>query len=305
METDKIVELKIQLNRFIIDILKDEDFKEKTSLIIKDEITNIIVFEKDEFFNTLTYKDIKAKIKNNMLNTLKSQSFKEEVNKFLDYNIKVLEKSNKTLGALIPPAFINGIKVYIYNNHREFISSFKKFITKDEITKRINKEILNILNGINPMVSRFISPSTINTRMIAGINDYLDDPKNIRDIINMINGKLDEIMKKKISEIIVYFPSESRKSIINSVSNGIIDSVASEKFIDIALNKVEEKLKEEIYSLNESSSLLTSAVHGIVDSFMLNYYPELLDREKSKELINEFSSSIVESLLEMPLKDFI
>jgi hypothetical protein len=49
METDKSIELKVQLNNFIINMLKSEDFKEKASLAIKDEIKDVIIFQKEEF----------------------------------------------------------------------------------------------------------------------------------------------------------------------------------------------------------------------------------------------------------------
>lgn len=302
---ENTAELKIQLNAFITDALKSHEFKINISSHIKDEIKDIILSKKEEIFSAKAYKNIKSSIKQSIMNTLKDKSFKEEIYKFLDYNLKALEKSTKPLDKVIPPAFINALKVYIYNHKEDVMDSFKKFITNKDVSNRINKEIINVLNGINPMVSRFISASTIQAKLVSGINDYLKEPNNIKDIMNFINSKLDEIMKKRISELTVYFPDEGRKSLIVSVTNSIADNLSSEALIDTAINKLEEKFKEDLSSLKKNHQPLNSAIDNIVDSLVKDYYDGFWESHKSQELINEFSASIIDKFLEKPLKDFM
>lgn len=302
---ENTLEIKARLSDFILETLKSYEFKNSISSYIKDEIKCIVFSKKEDFFITKTYKDIKVNIKINMINSIKTGSFKEEVFKLLDYNLQKLEKSNKTLDKVIPPAFINGLKVYIYNHKDEMIDSFKKLITSKDVSSKINKEIVNVLNGINPMVSRFINANTIQDKLIAGINDYLEDPKNVEGIVNIINSRLDEFMEKTIAELAAYFPAEGRKSLLSSIANGIVDNLFSEKLIDTTLNMFEEKLKEYVSSLNKDSRPFISGLEHMIDILIENYYNNFLGSPKSQELIDEFSSQIVNEFLQKPLKDFI
>lgn len=302
---DKTLELKTQLNKFIFDILSSDNFKQSISALMKNKIKNTILSRKEEFFKAEAYINIREKIRNSIIASLRNQNFKEEIYKFIDGNLKALENSNSTLNTIIPPAFVNGIKVYIYNNSNEIAASFKKLISSENVEKKINDEILKTLNSINPMISRFINADTIHTKIMNGINEYLDNSKNITDIINMINTMLDNVMKKKISEFAVYFPAESKKSLIDSISSSVLDKILSEKFIDMTIDKVEEKFKHELYLLNENSENLTYIIDKLTDSFMDANYSKLLEGDNSKELINDFSNNIINNLLERPLKDFI
>jgi uncharacterized membrane protein YheB (UPF0754 family) len=216
-----------------------------------------------------------------------------------------METSDKTLDSLIPPAFLNSIKVYIYNNSDSITSSIKEIITSKNAEKRITAEITNVLNGLNPMISRFISSSTIYTRLVAGVNDYLNDDKNITDIINLINKKLDETMKKRVTEFTAYFPAEGRKSLVNSITTGIIDNILSDRFVDMSLEKLEEVFKAQLLSINENSEVLSNQMFTLVDNFFEDNYMSLLENNKSKELLDLFSGEIVENLLNKPIIELL
>lgn len=302
---DKATEIKVALNSYIIETLNSGNFRDNLKVVIKEELITAILLKKDELIKVEPYKNIKSKLKRDILDTTKQQGFKESINKFIDENLKSLEKSNQSLGSIVPPVFVNSLKVYVYNHSDDISSTLKSLLNSENVIKKLNTEVINIMNGLNPMISRFINASTIQTKLISGINDYLSDPKNMIDLVNMINSMLDNLMKKKVSEFSTYFPTEGRKSLINSISSGIITNIFSEKFIDMALLKFEEIIKAQLNSLNEKSEGLNKELDSLVDNFINNSYEALLESPKLKELVELLSLNLVDNLLNKPLIDLI
>jgi hypothetical protein len=295
---DKVSELKMQLNTCIFDILHEDSFKHNFKNLFIKEFKNTLIQKKEELFQGENYRIVRNSIKINLYKTFKAPSFKDGINLFINNNLKSLEDSNRTVESIVPPAVINGIKVYVYNHKDELVATLKSFLSNENIDKKLYEEINNVLNGINPMVSRFVNTSNIFAKMKTGINDYLDNPKNIMDIINMINSQLDVFMKKKISEFTSYFPAESRSALVNSISKGIMDNILSEQFIDMAIDKVEEILINILESIDKNGfGSFDSILKGFVDTF----YNKILDSDNTKELIKLLSNNLVDYILNKPL----
>lgn len=299
---DKVLELKNQLNTYIFDILNEDSFKQSFRGLLFEELKNTLILKKEDLFQGENYRTIRNSLKINLYKTLKAPSFKEGINLFINNNLKNLEDSNRTLENIVPPAVVNGIKVYVYNHKDELVATLKGFISSENIDKKLYEEINNVLNGINPMVSRFVNTSNIFTKMKAGINDYLDNSKNIMDIVNMINSQLDSFMKKKVSEFTSYFPAESRNALVNSISKGIMDNILSEKFIDLVINKVEEVFVTVLESIDENGF---GSFDKILNNFIDSLYTNMLNTNKAKELISILINNIVDNLLNKPLIKFI
>ena len=302
---DKAAELKTALNFHIIETLKSEGFKDNVKNILKEETKKLIIIKKDEFLKGEIYKDIRAKLKKDILRSVNQPSFKEIINKLIEENIKALERSDKTLGSIIPAAFVNSLKVYIYNHSGEISSTLKELINNENVIKKINTEVINAINGLNPMIARFINASVIQAKIVTGINDYLNDPKNMMDLINMINSALDTFMKKKVSEFASYFPAEGRKALINSISLEIVNNIFSEKFVDMALSKLEELIKNQLEAIDEDSSGLNIQVSNLVENFINTSYISLLESDSVKALVEMLSSNLVDNLLNKPLIELI
>jgi hypothetical protein len=298
---DKAAELKTALNSHIIETLKSDGFKDNLKIILLEEIKKTILLKKNEFLEGEIYKGIRAKLKKDILRSVSQASFKELINKLLEENIKTLEKSDKTLGSIIPSAFVNSLKVYIYNHSAEISSTLKELINNENVIKKINTEVINAINGINPMIARFINASVIQAKIISGINDYLSDPKNMMELITMINSALDSFMKKRVSEFASYFPAEGRKALINSISSEIVSNVFSEKFVDMALLKLEELIKKQLQALDEDSEGLNMQISNLVENFINNSYSSLLESDSLKALVEMLSSNLVDNLLKKPL----
>ncbi|MFL0267590.1 hypothetical protein [Candidatus Clostridium radicumherbarum] len=299
---EKSAELKIQINDYLMENLKKESFKQSLSKHMSMEFKKIIIDNKKELIQSTAYKNIKSKFKEELLNTIKSQNFKNQISILIDNNLSALEKSNKTLEKTIPPAVINSLKVYIYNHKDDLISGFKKILSSKEIEKRIYAEINNVINGMGPMVSRFINVNNIYSKLKISIEDYLNEPKNVLEIINFINKEIDKIMKKKISEFSTYFPVEGRNAIINSLTNALSENIAKPSFIDMILNLIDEKLEIEICNMSLSDLNL---IDELTTNFINNNYDILLINSEIKIIINNISEGIVDNFLSKPIMDLI
>lgn len=302
---DKVIELKTQLNNYIFNILKEDNFKQNFMELVAEELKNTIVIKKDQLFTGETYKIFRNSIKINAYKTFKSSSFKEGINSFIDSNLKNFENSNTKLEEIIPPAVVNGLKVYIYNHKDDIVDTLKGFVNSDSVDKKLFDEISNVLSGINPMVGRFVNLNNIHSKLKTGIDDYLGNQKNIMDIINMINSQLDGLMKKKVSELISQFPQEGINSLKSAVTEGIIKNIASEKFIDMAIDKLEDALSEALDSIDETSESKFNLLDNIIKDFIQVLYNKALSTNKAKLLVEQLSSALVDNLLSKPLITFI
>jgi hypothetical protein len=302
---DKVLELKMQLNNYILDMLKEDNFKQNFTELIASEFKNTVASKRNQVLSGETYKIFRNSIKINAYKTFKSNCFREGLYSFIDTNLKNLENSETKLEDIIPPAVVNGLKVYIYNHKDDIVGSLKGFANSENVDKKIFDEISNVLSGINPMVGRFVNLNNIHSRFKTGIDDYLGNQKNILDIINMINSQLDGLMKKRVSEIISQFPQEGINSLKSAVIEGIIKNIASEKFIDMIISKLEDALTEALDSIDEDSENKLNSIDTILKDFIGALYTKALSSDKTKLLIEQLSSNIVENLLNKPLIAFI
>jgi hypothetical protein len=302
---DKISELKSHLNNYIFETLKEESFKQTFNELLMKEFKNVLILKREGLLADESYRVIKNSIKINLYKIFKSQSFKNEIIGFVESNLKSLETSNNTLENIVSPAVVNGIKVYIYNNKDELVKTLKQFISSDSVEKKIYEEVNSVLKGINPMVSRFVSTSTILEKLKTGISDFLDNPKNIMDIVNMINGQIDVIMKKRVSEFAAYFPVESRSSLSSSISNGILNNLASEKFIDMVIYRLEEILLSALDSMNDKDENSFNGFDSVLCDLINVLYDKVMASDKAAELVSALSDNIIDKLLNKPLIRFI
>jgi hypothetical protein len=155
------------------------------------------------------------------------------------------------------------------------------------------------------MVGRFVNLNNIHSKLKMGIDDYLGNQKNIMDIINMINSQLDGLMKKKVSELVSQFPQEGINSLKSAVTEGIIKNIASEKFIDMAIDKLEDAISEALDSIDETTETKFNSLDNIIKDFIQVLYNKVLSTNKAKLLVEQLSSALVDNLLSKPLITFI
>lgn len=133
--------------------------------------------------------------------------------------LEALEKSDKTLKEVLPQGFENMIKVYIFNNRENIISFLKGIINNPSFKKKISEEIVKFTSNMNPMMAKFINVDSMQTKVVEGINGYLQDQNNVYKIMELINGAIDKIKDKRASEVLMYIPYEGKKELVRWASN--------------------------------------------------------------------------------------
>lgn len=302
---DKTLELKKRVNNYILEILKSENFKAKISEMLNTSINDLIFEQKDNLIKSDAYIKIRKKVKAEIVGTLNSYDFKKHISTIIDSSLANIEKSNKTLETIVPSAVVNSLKVYIYNHKDEIINTIKGILNNKNLDKKIFAEVTNAVNGLNPMVSRFININSIYSKLKISIEDYLNDTKNVIEIINFINSQIDSFMKKRLSEITSYFPTEGRKSIANSIAESISDTMLKADLITNLLNMIDERLSLELSKIDRSSDDINQSVTTAVSALMGISYDKLLDNEDTQLFIYSISEEIVDNILSKPIVDLI
>ena len=176
-------------------------------------------------------------LKNDINEILKKDNFKDALVTQAEDKISGLEKSSKTLKDVFPAAFINSIKVYIYNNKDEIINFLKTSIKEEKLQNKIKDYINNsIIKNLNPMIAKFITADLIYSKIHDGISEYLNKPESAMEIVNLMCKGLDSASFKKISDIIIYIPKEGQNEIIDEAVNYILNNLAADDFLKNILN---------------------------------------------------------------------
>lgn len=132
--------------------------------------------------------------------------------------LEALEKSDKTLKEVLPQGFENMIKVYIFNNRENIISFLKDIVNNPNFKKKISEEIVKFTSSMNPMMVKFINVDSMQTKVIDGINGYLQDQNNVYKIMELINGAIDKTKDKRAAEVLMYIPYEGKKELVRWIS---------------------------------------------------------------------------------------
>lgn len=128
--------------------------------------------------------------------------------------LEALEKSDKTLKEVLPQGFENMIKVYIFNNRENIISFLKGIVSNPNFKKKISEEIVKFTSNMNPMMAKFINVDSMQTKVVEGINGYLEDENNVYKIMELLNEGIDKFKDKRAAEVLMYIPYEGKKELV-------------------------------------------------------------------------------------------
>lgn len=132
--------------------------------------------------------------------------------------LEALEKSDKTLKEVLPQGFENMIKVYIFNNRDNIIGFLKGIVNNPNFKKKISEEIVKFTSNMNPMMAKFINVDSMQTKVVEGINGYLQDENNVYKIMELVNEGIDKFKDKRATEVLMYIPYEGKKELVRWVS---------------------------------------------------------------------------------------
>ncbi|KAJ51788.1 hypothetical protein BD780_000604 [Clostridium tetanomorphum] len=151
------------------------------------------------------------------------KEIEEKASNAIDGKLRKIEDSNKTFKEIFPPGFENVLKVYVYNNKDQIAKKIKEIIDNDKFKSRAKEEVGKFIANSNPMISKFINSESIQKKLLDNLRNYVEDDKNIMEIVFLINGFIDELKDKKIKDFLVYVPYEGKKTLYNFIRNTTLD----------------------------------------------------------------------------------
>lgn len=297
-------ELKNIITTTMVSTFREEKFKLSLKSMFKNELRIILVSNKNDFFQSSAYKNLEETLYNTIKNFGNSLKFKNSLYAIFNKKFTDIEKSNCTFSKLIPTTFTNSLKVYVYNNKDTFAISIKALLNSKKVQDKIKNEIIKAIDSLNPMASKFVNGDKIYYKINTGINSYFDNQENLMDMVMMINGAIDKLMQRNVSDFTSYLPVEGRNSLIDAFCTAIISNLFADETINKVILSMKEKLNDETFIKN-----LINTNHktfsDLIDDLSDKYYGKILESEKFKEVIDGISGILVDKLLEMPLKEFI
>ena len=297
-------ELKNIITTTMLSTFREEKFKLSLNSMFKNELRVILVSNKNDFFQSYAYKSLEETLYNTIKNFGNSLKFKNSLYAIFDKKFTDIEKSNCTFSKLIPTTFTNSLKVYVYNNKDTFAISIKALLNSKKVQDKIKNEIIKAIDSLNPMASKFVNGDKIYYKISSGINSYFDNQENLMDMVMMINGSIDKLMQRNVSDFTSYLPREGRNSLIDAFCAAIISNLFTDETINKVILSMKEKLNDETFIKNFINTN-HKVFSGLLDDLSDKYYGKILESEKFKEVIDDISGILVDKLLEIPLKEFI
>lgn len=295
-------EIKNMLTSTILSTIKKDNFRFSVKNVLKNELKTILVSNKEEFLQSKAYIKLEETLHIKIKNFGNSSECKNNLYSILNEKFKNIEKSNYSL-KLIPTTFTNSLKVYVYNNKDAIATSIKTFLNSKKVQDKIKNEITKAISTLNPLASKIFSGDKIYYTISSGINSYFDNQENLIDIVMMINGIIDNLMQKNVSDFLTYLPVEGKNSIIDVFCNVIITNLFSDETIIKVIINMKERLNDETFIKN-----LITTNQGF--DMLLDYLSDkccsrMLESHQLKNVIDNIASTLVDKLLEMPLNEFI
>lgn len=297
-------DIKDVLTTTILSTFKEENFKLMLKDVLKNEILTKLVSDKNILFQNQSYKNFEEFLYCKIKNFRNSSEFKNSLYIILNKRFMEIEKSDYTFSKIIPTTFINSLKVYVYNNKDNIATSIKATLNSEKMQTKIKDELTKALGTLPPLASKFFNGDKIYSKISLGINSYFESEENLMNMVNMINGTLDKLMQKNISDFLTYLPVEGKNSLIDTFCNIIINNL----FSDETINKIIISIKEKFNNKTFIKDLITTNqkdFDNLLNDLSDKYYARMLESNKLKEVIDNISDTLVEKLLEMPLKEFI
>ena len=297
-------EIKNVLTTTILSTFKEENFKLTLKHVLKNALITILVLDKKQFFKKEAYKKFEETLYYNIKDFRNSPEFKNSLYTIFDKRLTEIEECNYAFSKLIPTTFINSLKVYVYNNKDNIATSIKSLLNSEKVQAKIKNEFTNALDTLPPLASKLFNADKIYSKISLGINSYFDKVENLMDLVTIINGSLDKLMQKNVSNFLTYLPVEGKNSLIDTFCNIIINNLFSDETINKVIISMKEKFNNKAFIenlINTNQKFFDTLLNDLSNK----YYDSILASNKFKGIMDNISDALVEKLLEMPLKEFL
>lgn len=268
------------------------------SLLKKDEIQSLLSeklkenFESsyNDFIASEKFSHIKASLSDFIIEMTTSGKLDEKIEMAVLDKIKELELDERSINEAIPSVFINTVKVYIYNHSGEIAEAIKDIMNQEESQQKFKNAVVNLIElNFGKMISMFMNPEMIASKILVFVENYLAKEENQKNIAVMLINSMDKFLNKKICEVISSIPYETKSQAVNEIKGFIINYLNDKTMHLMLINLIEEKIKEK-------DAVIKGVVSEVIDKKVI----EIINSEKTAIEIKNLTEKGIKGLLNKP-----
>lgn len=263
------------ISKLLIDYINEDDVKHGIAKYVYTLIMLELKAKPETICESELYNLLKNKVLNMTIEYKNSDDFYKEIQKMLKDKLAKLVGLDKNFEEVIPKGIISNVKVYVYGKRYDIAMEIKKMIKEEKNSKKL-REIVGetISTKLSPMIAMFMNTDTIYEKVVIGIDEFLDEPKNHNDIALIINDIIDKLLKNSIASVLSELPKEG-------IDNGI------EPLINLFTTKiVDEKLIRDTFETLECKFNNYSSIEALLEKTGVDY----------KSVIEELIKSRIEAM---------
>lgn len=298
---DKFIEIfKENIVEKIIGYIKSRDGIETISNAIKSLI-------KEGFDNLADNKNISNILIKYIDSIANSKNTHGIVSKLIGEKIKELENDKRSIKELLPEDIYDALKDEIYKNDSRVSKAISDTIKSPSIRRSIEIYIEDFVEkSIGKLLTMFMKPEFISSKVVDGIIKYLDNPENHMDIAMTTVSLIDRLLDKKTYAAVGLLTPEIKGLASVKASDYIIASIASDESKELISDAFCEWImssRDEI--LDELYRYAALGVEMAVNSDKLEAYINEAIGFLMDELMKTPSSKILSGLEESAIDEII
>ncbi|EYE89415.1 hypothetical protein Q428_02875 [Fervidicella metallireducens AeB] len=271
---------------YIYNLLKKEEFQRLLSENLKGSFENSY----DEFLKGDKLSHLKDKISDFIGETTSSGNLSEKIEMVILDKVKDLELDERNINEVIPSVVINTAKVYIYNHSGEITEAIKDIMNQEESQLKFKNAVINLIElNFGKMISMFMNPEMIASKILVFAENYLAKEENQKNISVMLINSMDKLLNKKICDVVSSIPYETKSQVVSEIKNFIVNYLNDKSMRVMLINSIEDKIREK-------DVVIKGAVSEIIDRKVI----EVINSEKTGIEIKNLTEKGINVLLNKP-----
>ena len=285
------------ISKLLVDYINEKEVIQGIAKYVNSQIMLELKAKPGTICESELYNSIKNKVLNMLIEYKDSDDFYKGIQKILKEKLAKLVVLDKNFEEVIPKAIISNVKVYVYGKRYDIAMEIKKMLKEEKNSKKL-REIVGetISTKLSPMIAMFMNTDSIYEKVVIGIDEFLDEPKNHNDIALIINDIIDKLLKNSIASVISELPKEGIDNGIEPLINLFTTNIVDEKLIRDTFGAIEGKFNnyssiEEI--LEKTGIDYKSVIEGLINSRIEAMAKSDLTLMKITEIVSEMINRVL------------
>lgn len=238
-------------------VLEDLSFDAYNDIdtIIKESLTAFILMQiqgqrfKNEILKFIEYNlnqdelyvEIKEKLRTLVYDFTDSNEIEELLQQTIEKEINKLSGDNRIIKEVLPEALILGIDRYLIENSKKIAYNIRELLSSPDIQNKLKLTIATMVEqNVSRLITSFISAEVISEKVFSAIWDYINDEDSNKDIILIVRSSLDKVMDVQVSNIV---PKLLDNINPNEMSRQILNHVMKNEIKDDIVDIIDKKLR--------------------------------------------------------------